>query len=196
MKKIIKLIMTLIPAVLVMSLGSCGKKQELSMTYEQPINTLTGAIINYDEEAYLSCFTNAAKEEYKSAQDYSDTFIESIYPRTSEQHKLSTAIIEHLELEDADIKKLEESYVRRFRKRIDISKAISMSVRFKVFKNEQKRTILRKMIVVRVDNTWYIYGEVPKDLDLSVNNAMFSDILEIAENDDDSDEQAEDSSKS
>ncbi|MBR1751466.1 MAG: hypothetical protein IJ740_11425 [Ruminococcus sp.] len=181
MKRIKKILCVLTSLLMIISMSACGDKQELSMTYEQPINTLAGSIMNYDEESYLNCFTPAAREKYVNDKEYDENFIESIYPPSSKEQKLSASIIEHLELDEKAIEELEKSYVRTFKRRVNISKAISLSVRFKLFQSELKRTALKKMIVIRVDNTWYIYGEVLDDLDFSINNAMFSDILKAAE---------------
>lgn len=160
-----------------LSLSACGKKSEPSMNYEQPVRTLALTMENYDERGYLDCFTSPAAEDFMTDKEYNEEFIKLLYPESSNGQKLSVTILEHEELDEKAIAQLKEDYTKAFKKRINISKAVKLSVRFKLYQKDVKRTDVKDITVVRVENVWYIYGGVINDFDFttektSVEKAM------------------------
>ena len=163
-----------------MSLSSCGKEPEQSVNYEQPVRVLAKTMQEYDEDGYLACFTSAAAQSYKSQKDYNEEFIQLLYPESASGQKLTLSITDHKELDDKEIEKLEKEYVKTFRRRIKITKAERLSVRFKLFQKNLKRTDNKEITVVRVNNTWYIYGEVIDDYNFVSDAGIFSDMIKSA----------------
>ena len=188
MKKHKKLICTAAAAAAALALSACGKEAEPSVNYEQPVRTLAQTMQAYDERGYLACFTSAAAQSYRSSKDYNEDFIELLYPASASEQKLTMSIVSHEELDEKAIEKLEKEYVKTFSKRIKITKAVKMEVRFKLYQKNLKRTDLKDITVVRVNNTWYIYGSVIDDFNFLSDAAFFSDIIKSANGSDDSDE--------
>lgn len=176
MKKLKKLI-CVSAAALTLALCACGKESEPSVNYEQPVRTLAQTMQAYDERGYLACFTSAAAQSYKNSKDYNEDFIHLLYPESSSGQKLTLSVVSHEELGEKAIEELEKDYVKTFSKRIKITKAEKLSVRFKLYQKNLKRTDLKDITVVRVNNTWYIYGEVIDDFSFVSDAAIFSDII-------------------
>ncbi|MBQ6675329.1 MAG: hypothetical protein IJM75_04290 [Ruminococcus sp.] len=175
-----KIIMLFTTALLALSLASCGKEAEQSVNYEQPVRTLARTMLEYDEQGYLACFTSAASQSYQSSKDFNEEFIRFLYPESSSGQKLTVSIVSHEELDEKAIETLEKDYVKTFKRRVDITKAEKLSVRFKLYQKNLKRTDLKDITVVRVNNTWYIYGKVIDDFDFVSDAAVFSDIIKSA----------------
>ena len=168
-----------------MSLSSCGKDPEVPVNYEQPVRTLAHTMQEYDEKGYLDCFTPGAKEEFLSREDTNPDFIQLLYPESAAGQKLTVSIVSHTELDSKEIDKLEEEYTHELSRRIRISKAEKLEVRFKLYQKNLKRTDLKDIIVVRVNGTWYIYGKVIDDFNFVSEMGIFSDILKSSDKDDD-----------
>lgn len=172
---------------LVMMLSGCGKEKEQSVNYEQPVRTLAQTMQAYDERGYLDCFTAAAKQEFQSRKDYNEDFIQLLYPESSSGQKLTVSIVSHKELDSKEIEALEKDYVKTFSRRIKITKAERLEVHFKLYQKNLKRSDTKELIVVRVNNTWYIYGSVLDDFDFISEEGIFSEIVRTASGKDESD---------
>ena len=57
-------------------------------------------------------------------------------------------------------------------------------MRFKIYQKNLKRTDLKDIIVVRVNNIWYIYGSVIDDFDFIADAGIFSDIIRSGDDSD------------
>lgn len=148
-------------------LSGCGSENKPSMNYEQPVKTLALTMEGYDERGYLDCFTTPAAEEFVSSNSYNEDFVRYLYPESSNSQKLSVSILSHEELDERAVGELEQQYRKQFRRRIDITKAVKMSVRFKLYQKDVKRTDIKDITVVRVENAWYIYGGVINDFNFT-----------------------------
>ena len=186
MKKL-KTIICISAAALTLILSACGSETEQSVNYEQPVRTLAQTMQAYDERGYLACFTSAAAQSYKDQREYNDDFIQLLYPESASGQKLTVSVVSHEELDEKGIEELEKDYVKTFSKRIKITKAVRMEVRFKLYQKNLKRTDLKEITVVRVNNTWYIYGEVIDDFNFVSDAAIFSDIIRPASDSSDDD---------
>ena len=167
-----------------MTVTGCGKEEEPPVNYEQPVRTLAMTMQEYDEQGYLDCFTAAAKQEFVNRKDYNEDFIQLLYPESQSGQKLSMSIVSHEEIGAKDIEKLEKDYVKEFSHRIKITKAEKLEVRFKLYQKNLKRTDLKDIIVVRVNNIWYIYGSVIDDFDFIADAGIFSDIIRSGDDSD------------
>ena len=170
-----------------MSLPGCGKEKEQSVNYEQPVRTLAQTMQVYDEKGYLDCFTPAAKQEFVSRKDFNEDFIQLLYPESSGGQKLTMTVVSHTELDDKDIEALEKDYVKTFAHRIKITKAEKLEVKFKLYQKNLRRTDIKEITVVRVNNTWLIYGSVIDDFDFISDTGIFSDIIKSSSDNSDDD---------
>ncbi len=187
MKKTAKTICISAAAALVLALTGCGKEPEIPVNYEQPVRTLAKTMQAYDEKGFLDCFTPAAKQEFLGRKDFNEDFIQLLYPESSGGQKLTITVASHEELGSDKIEKLEKDYAKEFSHRIKISKAERLEVKFKLYQKNLKRTDTKEIIVVRVNNTWLIYGKVLDDFDFVSETGIFSDIIKSSSDDSDDD---------
>ena len=164
MKKLSVLCILICAAVL---LCSCGKEERAVLGYEQPLATLCTAAEYSDTQSYLSCFTPEAAAEYKNGDSYNEALAESLLTRGDDETKFGYKLSGKEELGDKDIKKLEESYKSSYHKNVTIKKAVTMNVKFTQTVGDKENSDSREITVVKIENSWYIFGKVIDKFDLS-----------------------------
>ncbi|MBQ2580725.1 MAG: hypothetical protein II574_03755 [Ruminococcus sp.] len=171
MKKLIKALILMTAAALMLFCG-CGDEQTDVTNHERPILDLCTSLEHRDANAYLNCFTPAAKKAYLAGEgDSSDSSGKSkgkdIISRVMSENgledgdKISCEIIGKLELPSADREKLQKQYKSKYAKNVTIEKAFRIDASLTC----SKGTDMHRFNVVLFDESWYIFGDVIEKFD-------------------------------
>lgn len=167
MKTIKLFVFTACSAIAVLLSGCTDKKEPKPvLNYEQPAYTMVRAIKVLDTESYLRCFTQGAREKYENGDSYNSRLTEALLPKQGNSQAIITAgIASSSQLDEEQISQLEKNYKNDYHKRIDISKAYSLSVIISTLHGENELSDEREIIVVNTPSGWLIYGEVIESFD-------------------------------
>lgn len=144
-------------AALVMT--ACGGREKTELSYEQPLNTLRHAFNYGDEQSYLNVWLPQEKQRYTSAEDYSEGFLKDAFGSNEYDGKLKLRIRDAEAMVDEELYALEADAFERYGTRLSFSKAMKLSVDFRVQKSSELLSDSRELTVVRYENIWYLYGE-------------------------------------
>lgn len=152
-------------ALAALSLCSCGKQERATLNYEQPVSTLTCAAEYSDTSSYLSCFTPEAKAAYEESEEYNPSLAEALLTRGDDKDgcSLEYKITDKQELDKSDISELERQYKNSYRKNITVKKAMKLNVTFSEKLTDKTLSNTREITVVKIENSWLIFGEVITD---------------------------------
>lgn len=153
-----RLITVLLAAAVCLLAAGCGDEAPApSAHYETVLDTLTASVKLKDTDAYLLCFTEAARLRYKNSDEYSKELTAKLIPSDDgEQAGLVCRVAEHRELETAEVSALEEAYKAKYAMRIDITKAYEIRAEFTSGRNSTEKTLN----VVNDGTGWLIMGPV------------------------------------
>ena len=158
-------------AAALMLFCGCGDEQTDVTNHERPILNLCTSLEHNDANAYLNCFTPAAKKAYLEGSEDSDSSESSskgkgsgkdIISRVRSENGLesgdaiSCEIIGKLELPSADREKLQKQYKSKYTKNVTIEKAFQIDASLTC----SKGTDMHRFTVVLFDESWYIFGDV------------------------------------
>ena len=173
MKKLKAFTLALIAAAMCL-LASCGSSQggAPSVHYEKVLDTLTSAVSLNDTEAYLLCFTEAARLNYMNSESYDRELAGKLSVKDEGRSlALICTVNEHRELTESEIASLEEAYKEKYSLRIDITKAYELSTVFTSGNKMAERTVY----TVNNGNDWYILGPVIERFFENTNEASSAD---------------------
>lgn len=162
-------------AAALMLFCGCGDEQTDVTNHERPILNLCTSFEHKDANAYLNCFTPAAKKAYldgkggdssdssepdssKKSKGKSDDIISAVISANGldDGDKISCEIIGKLELPSAEREKLEKQYKSKYAKNVTIEKAFQIDASLTC----SKGTDMHRFTVVLFDESWYIFGDV------------------------------------
>lgn len=156
-----KLLTLVIIALLTLAaLTGCGKETVSATNHERPVFNLCASLSHNDGQAYLNCFMPSAKKAYLSSQEGAGK--EGVAARVRENSKLGDGdninceVIGKTELTDEALTKLQREYKKNYSKNDKIEKAFQLTVTFE----GPKSSVVKKLTVVMIDESWYIYGDV------------------------------------
>ena len=170
MKKLIKALILMTAAALMLLCG-CGGEQTEVTNHERPILDLCTSLEHNDANAYLGCFTPAAKKAYLAGgdEDSSDTsdssgkrrgkdIIADVLSQSGLESgdRISCEVIVKVELPSADREKLQKQYKSKYAKNVTIEKAFQIDASLSC----SKGTDMHRFTVVLFDENWYIFGDV------------------------------------
>ncbi|MBR4555111.1 MAG: hypothetical protein IKO27_05900 [Ruminococcus sp.] len=154
--RIIKyIIVTVLAAVL---LAGCGDSENnTSAHYEVVLRTLTQSVRTDDTEAYLLCFTDAARAVYEKSPGF-DRKLAGKLAVTEDGVRLGLicSVADHRELERDEIAALRDAYSEKYSRRLEITKAYELKLEFSSGRSEAKRTVN----VINDGTNWLIMGPV------------------------------------
>lgn len=155
-EKIVRIALCAAAALL---MTACGGRDKTELSYEQPLNTLRHAFNYGDELSYLNVWLPQEKQRYTSAEDYNEGFLKNAFDSDEYDGKLKLKIRDAKAMDDEEIAVLETEAFERYGTRLDFSKAMKLSVDFRVQKNSDLLSDSRELTIVRYENIWYLYGE-------------------------------------
>lgn len=164
MKKLSVLCILVCAAVL---FCSCGKDERAVLGYEQPVATLVTAAEYSDTTSYLSCFTPEAAAAYKNGDSYNEALAETLLARGKDKAEFAYKLSDKKELDSEAVKDLEKSYKDSYHKNVTIKKAVTMTAKFTQTSEGEELSDSREITVVKIENNWYIFGDVIEKFDLS-----------------------------
>ena len=165
----------LMTAAALMLFCGCGDEPVDVTNHERPILNLCTSFEHRDANAYLNCFTPAAKKAYlegksddssdssgsdssKKSKGKSGDVISAVMSENGldDGDKISCEIIGKIELPSADREKLEKQYKSKYAKNVTIEKAFQIDASLTC----SKGTDMHRFTVVLFDESWYIFGDV------------------------------------
>ena len=155
--KLKKIISALLLAAAMLLTGCGSEAPAPSVHYEKVLDTLSAAVKAKDTDAYLLCFTEAARLNYINSDRYDRSLAAKLVPETEgEQPAMVFTVSDHRELNNAEITTLENAYKDKYAMRIDITKAYELkaSVTSGTFRTE------RNFNAVNNGSGWLILGPV------------------------------------
>ena len=155
--KIRKIIISaLLTAALLLS--GCGSEAPApSVHYEKVLDTISAAVKAKDTDAYLLCFTDAARLNYQNSDRYDRDLASKFIPsENGEQSAMIFTVTDHRELNNEEITTLENAYKDKYAMRIDITKAYELktTVSSGVLRTE------RTFNAVNTGTGWVLLGPV------------------------------------
>lgn len=155
---------------------SCNDEPAMiKFEYEKPITTMLSAFSKSDNTTFLNCFTAGAREKFETKNP--DTKItelvnSSVINSVGENAKLNYTMDNRNELDKRKITKLEQAYTDAYKSRIDIKKAYTLSLKLTCNNliNPTDYTQDIEITVVKVDGSWYIYGDVITEFKLELQS--------------------------
>ncbi|SDA27852.1 hypothetical protein SAMN02910447_02896 [Ruminococcus sp. YE71] len=145
-------------ALILVSCGSSADKGELA--YEQPLNTMRLAVNYSDEVSYLNVWLPWEKARFLGDEKYTEGFLDSIYVREDFQGKISLRINSAAELSESELEELEAKEQQRYGVRPEFTKAMNVTAELRIRKDADLLSDSRDFTLVRLENNWYICGEV------------------------------------
>ncbi len=157
-------------ALLLTVCGCSDRKPKNALNYEQPALTFACSIKMGDDESYLNCYTDGAKEKYLNGDSYNSSLTDLLQPKKGGGSGLTCKIESSKELENDDLRALEDSYRTAYSRRIAVSKAYILRIAVMSMKNDQMIQDERDLTVVLTDSGWKIFGDVIEQLDFKPVN--------------------------
>ena len=142
------------------AVSGCGEEAQNALSYEKPIYAMKAAANYGDEESYLSCWLPQEKQHFRQIENRENGFLDSVFSRDDHESRLRAKIRACTELDENEIKELEDQAAKRYGTRLEFSKANRLSVDFRVQDSMDLLSDSREVVVVRYMDVWYIYGEV------------------------------------
>lgn len=159
-----KLLSIAVAVLTLFCMTSCKDETEpVPANYERPVVTVSRAIVANDTKAYLNSFTDGAKNAYVKGDNYNKDLVKTFLPSQSESI-MKTKTLSDSELDENAIDKLKQQYKEKYKKRIDITKARKLKVEFDLQGAAQMKAT-KELTVVRVENSWLIFGDVIEDFE-------------------------------
>ena len=142
----------------VLLLTGCGSQAPApSIYYEKVLDTLSAAVKAKDTDAYLLCFTEAARLNYLSSDRYDRSLAAKIVSDTEgDQPAMVFTVTDHRELNNEEITALENAYKDKYAMRIDITKAYELKASVTAGSLHTERTFN----AVNNGSGWLILGPV------------------------------------
>ena len=140
-------------------LCSCGDEEKIVHNYEKPIENLITAAEHSDTDSYLNCFTPQAKETYIADDEYNEKLAENVL----EGGKLEGTDFETKSSEDLtadELSELEKEYKAKYKKTVTMKKGERLNVDFTALRGEKSVSDNLDIVVVRINDSWFIYGDV------------------------------------
>ena len=158
-----------------MLLTGCGSEPAApSAHYEAVLDTVSAAVKAKDTDAYLLCFTDAARLNYLNSDSYDRSLAAKLIPSDEgEQPAMVFTVNDHRELNNNEISALETAYKDKYSMRIDITKAyeIKASVTSGALKAERTLNAVNVgtgwLLLGPVIESWFDTGAAPQSADLS-----------------------------
>lgn len=155
--KITRIILILALAAACLLTGCGSDAPAPSVHYEKVLDTLSAAVKAKDTDAYLLCFTEAARLNYKNSDRYDRELASKLVPsEEGDSPALICTVNEHRELNNEEISVLEEAYKNKYAMRIDITKAYELRILFTSGSKRSEKTLN----AVNNGNGWLILGPV------------------------------------
>ncbi len=156
MKKRILMMIGVFAAAL-MLLCSCGDSERPpSANYLSAVEAMTQAVKVADTEGYLMCFTEAARDKYRTGENYDPGLAGKITFDGETSRLLQYDVEEYHELNSSEISKVKEDHIEAYKRRLEITKAYELDITF----TSGERTARRKLIVINNGVGWQICGDV------------------------------------
>ncbi len=135
------------------------KDQEKAVeAYEEPIRNMIEGLSETNSGKLLNAFPDFITEYMKDI--YTNEFLESTLDKAKEEFganiKLSYKITDKKDLEEKDLKQVEESIKKNFDKEIKITKGYEVEVEVTTKGDEAEDTEKDAFKVYEVDGKWYI----------------------------------------
>ncbi|MBQ9374822.1 MAG: hypothetical protein IJU04_00590 [Ruminococcus sp.] len=167
MKALKSALLSIMLIVTIISVCSCGGEPvKTSLNYERPVITMARAVDSMDSESYLNCFTDGAKLKYMKSDNYNPDLVNTMLPSQADNKRLFKAkVVSAQSLDKNAITELQKDYVAQYKKRISITKAQKMTVEFGTIQGNTEQIDRRELTAVRIENEWFIYGDVIEEFD-------------------------------
>ncbi len=170
MKTVKAFLAAMIMTLLIFSLAACGsdEPERKNLEYENSVATFVSAYNKGDENTLLSCFSKGSRESFA---DTGDSAIEGITESIKNTGGLSTgldySINSKSELTDDQSDALQKEYTAKYGTRIDIKKAYSLDVVFRLKGPASVYECSKTIITVKTENGWIIWGDVITEFSFS-----------------------------
>ena len=153
-----RVITVLLAAAVCLLTAGCGDEAPApSAHYETVLDTLTASVKLGDTDAYLLCFTDAARLKYKNSDQYSKELTSRLVPSDDgEQAGLVCRVADHRALTDEELSTLANAYKEKYAMRMDITKAYEIKAEFTSGRHSTEKTLN----VVNDGDGWLIMGPV------------------------------------
>lgn len=161
MKKIRLFVFLMISVLSCVMFSGCGGSSSVLVTnHDRPVYNLCSSISHKDGATYLNCFMPAARKAYLASKDSAgpEEIVAGVLEKSGleSDSELSCEIISRTEISDSEKEKLQHQYKKNYSKNDTIEKAFLLSAAIA----GGKRTIVKDLTVVLIDDSWYIYGDV------------------------------------
>ena len=139
-------------------LAGCGSDAPApSVHYEKVLDTVSAAVKAKDTDAYLLCFTEAARLNYLKSDRYDRELVSKFLPTDEDgQPAMIFSVTDHRELNNEEISTLENAYKEKYAMRIDITKAYELKATVSSGALHTERTLN----AVNNGNGWLLLGPV------------------------------------
>lgn len=141
-------------------LTGCGGREDASLGYEKRLQAAALAANYRDTDSYLSCWLPQEKQRYTESADYREDILEQTFAGTDSTGRLVFKLTDSTELKEDQVEALEQKAETAYGTKLDFTKARRAQVEIRLNSSKEVLTDAREMILVRYENSWYIYGEV------------------------------------
>ncbi len=146
-------------AVMLLTCG-CGKDNKASLGYEKRLQAAALSANYRDTESYISCWLPQEKQRCTESGEYDEDFLDHTFAGTDGTGRLVFKITGSTELNDEQIKVLEDKAEQTYGTRLTFTKARRADVEIRLNSSKEVLTDAREMILVRYESNWYIFGEM------------------------------------
>lgn len=169
MKRIKHLLLMLIVLLSIVMCG-CSNSKEIKpvLNYEQPIDTMISSIQNSDNESYLNCYTQGARDKYLNSENYNSRLTDLMVPKKdSKSIRLGEEVLSSTELSKDAIKQLQKEYTEKYKLRIDILKSYKLTVEISTYQGKTQMFDIKEITVINTKSGWLIFDDVIENLNLT-----------------------------
>lgn len=125
--KLVRFISALVLSAALLLTGCGSEAPAPSVHYEKVLDTVSAAVKAGDTDAYLLCFTEAARLNYMKSDRYDRELASKLIPSDEgEQLAMVFTVTDHRELNNEEISTLENAYKEKYAMRINITKAYEL----------------------------------------------------------------------
>lgn len=149
-------------------LCSCGSEEKALKNYEKPVQNLLVASEHSDTDGYLNCFTPQAKEAYLDSEAYDENLCEKLL-ENGKYSDVDFTTNSSEELSEDELSSLEKEYKSKYKKKVTMKKGERLQLKLSALKDEETFYDSLEIIVVRINESWYIYGDVIEEFDFSAS---------------------------
>ena len=138
---------------------SDDKKGGKSSSYSDVLDYETDGIQNNDWDTYKKAYTKEMQEYYEDLFGGGDEYVDFLYNSLTDQYgedfELSYKISDSTEMDEEEIKELEEDYKDQYDIKITIDEAYTLSIKMTVEGEDDSDTEVSDVTVVKIDGDWY-----------------------------------------